>query len=275
MAVSISFISAGNQGARSIVFLHGGGASGWMWDPVISRMQDFHCLVPDLPEHGHSIDVKPFSIPFAAAQVAELIREKAHGTRAVVVGMSEGAQVAVQLLADAPERIERALISSALLLPMPGMNWMRSVRSLSWVYRLTVAPFKNNEWWMRVNMKNSASVPLEYFPQYKELFQLTHESQFINVMLANQQFRIPENLSAAVCPVLVIAGQKEYAVMKESARLLAAALPNAQAYLLNLGRDSSLAKEHNWVMNAPDLFAHTLRGFIDGAPLPQNLSPLI
>ncbi len=34
-------------------------------------------------------------------------------------------------------------------------------------------------------------------------------------------------------------------------------------------------KEHNWVMNAPDLFAQTLRAFIQAKELPEVLIPLV
>ncbi|HET6822007.1 MAG TPA: hypothetical protein VFH34_05120 [Anaerolineales bacterium] len=37
-------------------------------------------------------------------------------------------------------------------------------------------------------------------------------------------------------PVLVLAGKREYAAMRQSARDLVAALPNATGVLINLGR---------------------------------------
>ena len=43
---------AGDSGAPPIVFLHGGGLSGRMWQPQLATLTDFHCLAPDLPEHG-------------------------------------------------------------------------------------------------------------------------------------------------------------------------------------------------------------------------------
>jgi pimeloyl-ACP methyl ester carboxylesterase len=50
---------------------------------------------------------RPFSMELAAQKVAELIRDHAHGSKATVVGLSEGAQITVQLLATAPEHVER------------------------------------------------------------------------------------------------------------------------------------------------------------------------
>ena len=274
MTTSLSYQSSGNEHAQTILFLHGGGVAGWMWDPVVARLQDFHCLVPDLPDHGRSMAIQPFSMELAASQAVELVRDRAQGGKAVVVGLSEGAQVGVQMLASAPEVIERALISSALLLPMPGYGWLSSPGILAWSFRLSVPPFRKNEWWMRLNMKNAAAIPEEFFPQYRDNFQRMTESQFVNVMVANQHFRMPANLAKVTVPALAIAGKREYAVMKESARQLAAALPNGQARLLDLGPGASMAREHNWAMNAPDLFAQTVRSFITGANLPEALQAM-
>ncbi len=271
MATQLFFQSSGDEQARTILFLHGGGVGGWMWEPVVARMQDFHCLVPDLPEHGQSMQAKPFTMQLAAEQAVELIRERANGGRAVVVGLSEGAQTVVQMLATAPEVIERALISSALLLPMKGLSWMYSPGLIGWMFRMSVPPFRNSEWWMRLNMKYSAAIPDEYYPQYRDNFRIMTESQFVNAIVANQQFRLPENLEKAAAPTLVIAGKHEFDVVKKSARLLAGALPNAWARLLDLGEGSSMRKEHNWAMNAPDLFAQTLRDFIADRELPKEL----
>src|SRR5512146_1169003 len=122
MMTSLAFQSSGEENEKTILFLHGGGVGGWTWDPVVARMQDFHCLVPDLPEHGRSMDVRPFTMELAANLAADLVRQQAHGGKAVVVGLSEGAQTVVQMLSSAPEVIERAVVSSALLLPMGGLG---------------------------------------------------------------------------------------------------------------------------------------------------------
>lgn len=268
--------SSGPEGAPSILFLHGGGGAGWMWDPVVARLESaYHCLVPDLPEHGASREVGAFSMPFAAEKAAEIIREQAHGGKAHVVGLSEGAQVTVQLLSDAPELVDHAVISSALLEPIPGTGWMSSRGVLRWTYRLAIPPFRNADWWIRLNMKYAAGIPRQYYPQFKADFQATTESQFTNLMHANQLFRLPAGISAAAgVPALVVVGSKEYAAMKQSARELATALPGAKAVQVNLGRQATLAMEHNWALTAPDLFAQTVRAWLESLPLPQELAEL-
>ncbi len=264
--------STGPAGAPVIVFLHGGGSSSWMWQPVMDLLPQYRCLAPDLPEHGQSREVGPFSMDLAGQKVADVIRSE--GGSAVVVGLSEGAQVLVQLLATVPEVVERAVISSALLRPLPGMGFMANPGLLRWTYRLSVAPFQNNDAWMRLNMKYAAGIPETYFPQFKQDFQQMSESGFTNLMVANQRFRMPEGLEKAAAPSLIIVGSKEYRAMKQSARDLVAVLPNAKAVQVNLGKGGSLASEHNWALSDPLLFAQTVRAWVEDSPLPEALSPL-
>ena len=130
----------GSVTAPTIVFLHGGGGAGWMWQPQVEQLSDFHCLVPDLPEQGQSSAEKPFSISGSAGLIADLIRTHAHDGRAFVVGLSEGAQITVALLSQTPELVERAIVSSALVRSMPGARLLTpGLIRLS--YRWSVTPF--------------------------------------------------------------------------------------------------------------------------------------
>ena len=271
---SLAFQAFGPNNAPTIVFLHGGGAGGWMWQSVIKHLPEYRCLTPDQPEHGSSSQIGPFSMELSAKKVAELILDQAHGGKAYVVGLSEGAQIAVQLLTTAPERVEKAIVSSALLRSVPGLGWIRSRALLAWTYRLTVRPFINSDWWIRLNMKYAAGVPDEFYSDFKKDFQDMTESEFVNLMSANQRFRLPNGLEKVAVPTLVIAGKKEYAAMKQSARDLVAALPCAKGGLLNLGKSSSMAKEHNWALTAPELFAQTVRAWIEEKPIPPKIEDL-
>jgi pimeloyl-ACP methyl ester carboxylesterase len=263
----------GPASAPTIVFLHGGGVGGWMWQPQLDSLQDYHCLVPDLPEHGKSMAVKPLTIRGAAELIAELIRTRAHGGRAHIVGLSLGAQVGVALLGLAPGLVNYAMINSALVRPIPGASLLTpGLVGIS--YRMSVPPFKNNDWWIRLNMKYSAGIPGQYFPQFKEVFQNMTEDSFVHQMVENQGFRIPAGLERVTSPVLLVVGQKEYKAMHQSARDLAAAIPGARGYLVVAPAGSRLAEGHNWSMTMPDLFTKTVRAWIEGQPLPAQLQPL-
>ena len=271
--MSLYVYEQGPLAAPSIVFLHGGGGGGWMWQPQLEALPDFHILVPDLPEHGQSANIKPFSIQDSAVRVAELIRSRAHDGKAHVVGLSEGAQVTVALLALHPELIDHAIISSALVRAFPGASLMTPkliASSIKWF----VEPFKNMDWWIHINMKYSAGIPEKYYPQFKKDFQNLTGEQFARVMIENQHFRLPAGLEQVRAPSLVAAGRREYGIMRQSVRDIIAAIPSAKGFLVAHSQKLSLAEEHNWNMTAPDLFTRMVRAWIIGQPLPAELQRL-
>ena len=122
---------SGPAGAPAIVFLHGGLMSGWTWDSVVGRMQEYHCLVPDLPQYGKSFQQGPFDIGRAADAVAELIRTRVQAGRAHLVGLSLGAQVGVRLLATEPQLIDRAVLAGTFVNTMPAVRLTRRLAGLA------------------------------------------------------------------------------------------------------------------------------------------------
>lgn len=269
-------LHANEQGSRSaptIVFLHGGGGGKWMWQPQVEALAEFHILVPDLPEHGQSAEIGPFSIKDSAERVAELIRTRAHDGKAHVVGLSEGAQITLALLAREPQLFRRAILSSALVRPIAGANLLTPgliASSIKWF----VEPFKNIDWWIRLNMKYSSGIPEKYYPQFRRDFQNLTGDLFAHVLVENQRFRLPVGLEGVSVPTLVVAGKKEYAVMRQSVREIAGAIPTAQGFLISHSRRMSVAEEHNWNMTAPELFTQMVRAWLTDQPLPAELQPI-
>jgi len=137
MSASTLYVrEVGPAHAPSLIFLHGGGGSGWIWQPQLDALSaEYHCLVPDLPEHGQNMGVGPFTIADAAQRVAHLIAARAHDQRAHLIGLSLGAQVGVALLALAPECLHSALISSALLRRLPGAAMYNNSALLRWTFK--------------------------------------------------------------------------------------------------------------------------------------------
>jgi pimeloyl-ACP methyl ester carboxylesterase len=272
--MSLHAAEYGPAEAPTIVLLHGGGGAGWMWRPQIEALGgDYHVLVPDLPGSGESVGTGPFTMERAAEEVAGLVTARAHGGRATVVGLSEGAQTVVQLLATTPAVVDRAIVSSALVRPLPG-GGLNSERMLRWTYRTSVAPLKGADWWVRLNMRHSAGIPDEYFDDFARGFRALTEDDFVAMLLANQAFRLPAGLGGAAAPVLVVVGAREYEAMKASAHDIAAALPDAVAYQVRHARKHSRAEEHNWSMTEPELFTRMVRAWVEQSPLPPELVTL-
>lgn len=103
---------AGPADAPAIVLVHGTGLSHAAWTPQLQRLADrFRLIAPDLPGHGRRTG-EPFTLDGAAAELARLIDEHAGG-RAVVVGLSLGGYVAMELAASRPETIRGLVLAGA------------------------------------------------------------------------------------------------------------------------------------------------------------------
>ncbi len=268
----LSVRECGSATAPTICFLHGGGVSGWMWSPQVEALQDtYHCLIPDLPEHGLSAATQPFTLVDAARRIAELIRERAHGGRAHVIGLSEGAQITVQLLGSEAAVVDHTIISSALVHPLPGVGLL-GPRALALIFTLFAAPFKSSDAYVRLNMRYGNALPEQYFREVREDTRRMTAGSFTHMLLENQRFRIPAGLDQVQVPALIVAGQHELAIVRRSARDLAATLPAGQGYLVAFSKRA--AEEHSWNLHRPDLFNAVTRAWLTDQPLPAELIPL-
>jgi hypothetical protein len=142
---------------------------------------------------------------------------------------------------------------------------------LAWSYRISIPPFRNNDWWIRLNMKYAAGIPDEYYADFKKGFQEMTESEWVNLIVANQCYRLPTGLEKANAPTLVLAGKHEYSTMRGSVRDLVSALPNAKGGWIDLGKKSSMTGEHNWALTVPEASAQTVRAWVEGIPLPEEI----
>ncbi len=272
IVADLSVRECGPASVPTICFLHGGGVSGWMWHPQVEALQGtYHCLVPDLPEHGLSAAIQPFTIEDAAHRVTELIRERGHGGRAHVIGLSEGAQIGVQLLASAPEVVDHAIISSALVHPVPGIGLL-GPRAFVLIFHLFAAPFLHSDWYVRLNMRYGNALPERYFNEVREDTRRMTAASFTHMLLENQRFRMPAGLDQVSVPVLVVAGQHELALVRRSVRELVAALSAGQGYLVATNLRG--AQEHSWNLQRPELFNAVTRAWLTDQPLPPGLLPL-
>jgi hypothetical protein len=96
----------------------------------------------------------------------------------------------------------------------------------------------------------------------------------VDLMTANQQFRLPEGLDRVSARVLAVCGAGEYRAMRLSASDIAAAIPGAQVRAVRYAEKLSLAQQHNWNMTAPELFTQMVRAWVTGRELPPELAEI-
>jgi pimeloyl-ACP methyl ester carboxylesterase len=247
--MSIYVHQAGRADATSIVFLHGQGLSGVMWQPQFERLPDYQCLAPDLAEHGNSARLGPFSLKEASRQVAELIRNCTPDGRAHVVGISLGGAVAVRMLLDVPEVIDHALISGAptrldpVLASFNGMMGFLHPEQLAQLIFLQSNIPRHYRHLVREGVRTVKPVAFSHFGQEVTKIELPHQAQR---------------------PMLITFGQNETFVVQQSSREMGTTIQGAKVVMVP-------GVSHIWNLEAPDLFTETVHSWVTDTPLPQAL----
>jgi pimeloyl-ACP methyl ester carboxylesterase len=115
---SLHFVSINPAGRGTIVLIHGAFCSGSNWDLVVPYLANsYHLLIPDLPGHGQSRHITPFSLESSSKYLVQLIRKHVANSRAYIVGHSLGAHVAINLASAYPEVISDVFISGFEIYP--------------------------------------------------------------------------------------------------------------------------------------------------------------
>ena len=249
---------SGPTNTPTVVFLHGGGVSGWSWKPEISRLPDYHCIVPDLPGHGKSPTKDPIKITTSAEKVAELIRSKIPSGRTHVVGLSWGGQVALQLLSTHPELLDRIIVSGTNTSPS---NSIRSLSPLLKLIMVLYGPIQNTGYLIHANMKQNG-VPPEYETEFREDTRLITADTFTQMIVESMTYPLPA--LGDTSGLLVVCGEEEPELIGKSARMIRGEYPSVPCVV-------APGAGHMWSMERPDLFTALVRSWIEQAPLPGEL----
>ena len=127
--------------------------------PQVAALRDeFDCLALDLPGHGTHAD-EPFSLAGAAESVADAIAT-VDGRRAIVVGLSLGGYVSMELASRWPERVSGLVLAGATAepvgpraMPYHALGWILSAVPEAWLDRL-------NAWFFRRRYPSSIAEPI-------------------------------------------------------------------------------------------------------------------
>ena len=247
----------GDLSAPLMLFLHGGGVSGWMWDKQVQHFTNYHCIVPDLPEQGKSSDSENFSIKRSAEMLITLINKKAPNKQVILIGFSLGAQIAVEMLSMKPQIIDYAIVNSALVRPMP---FSKSLINLSVKCTYPLIKFKS---FSKLQAK-TLYVDQDYFEQYyKESTAMKCET-LVRILQENMAFNIPKHFHKAQSKILITVGEKEKGIMRKSAIDLVKNNSNCKGVILsNIGHGISLADPH--------LFNRMIEEWVSEQKLPEGI----
>lgn len=247
---------SGEFRAPPLVFLHGGGLAGWMWDRQAEYFKDYHVIIPDLPGHGRSAEVPFISINDAASKVLTAVMDAVGNDKISLVGFSLGAQIVVEILSRWPEKVESAIIISGLVRPVRfGKYFLVSVQ------KMTFGLARSRRF--SELQAESMHIPKEYRDRYYQDLLKVSRDNFMMMMESNMSYALPDTFGASNVRTLVLAGAKELRMMRESAKDMVHANRNCTGYLVT-------GTGHEFPLAEPDFLNEIVRSFLDNIRQHRN-----
>ena len=200
--ISLHFVEQG--GGKPLILLHGNGEDGSYFKHQINCFSaDYRVIAIDTRGHGQSSrGEKPFTIVQFAEDLHDFMDEKGIA-KAILLGFSDGGNIALTFALKYPERVERMIVDGANLFP-------RGVKPLY-------------QW------------PIEIGYRIAKLFAKKSDKAKQNAemlgLMVNEPHIDPVELTRLTMPVLVVAGTKDM-IKEPHTRLIHNSLPNAQLAIL-------------------------------------------
>ncbi len=257
--VDLYFKETGKTNRKTIIFLHGEGISGWMWDGQLEAFKDYHCIVPDLPGHGMSNMVEPFTVKSVSKMIIELVQTRAHDGNAHFVGMSLGAQVVLQIMATSPECVDHAFLSGILIRNKHQTQAL--IKLLDYTIKIYL-PVKSTDFMVKANMR-TYNLPKILFSNFKQSSMVINPDSLRKILIENIIFKPSASLDKVEIPTLIINGEKDYEIIMESQQNLIKILPNSEGAV-------ALKYGHLWNLESPKLFNRVLRMWITDRAIYEN-----
>ncbi|KAJ5367486.1 Alpha/beta hydrolase fold-1 [Penicillium brevicompactum] len=248
-----------NQGQPTIVLIHGAFCSGLFWDLVIPHLNSYHLLVPDLPGHGKSQAIAPYSLELSATLIANLIRVHANGP-SHIIGHSLGAHVAIRLASQEPELVRSVFVSGFEVFPKTALT-----------------PYIPYAAWIMPRVENCLPRPLIRWAMDGADMPRTDTSKCTldlcrQVVSAETPYEWPVSWPART---LIVAAGKGGLIPSSDH-------PHDAVKLMTIGRElndetvayTHMDMRHPWNRQAPKLFAETAEAWFEQRGLPEGFVKL-
>lgn len=246
-------IEHGDRAGESIVLLHGGNVGNWMWEPQVQGLTGRHLITPDVIGFNTRAAEHWPGLAGAADDIAEVIRARAVGGRAHVVGLSMGGVIGVHLAARHPDVVRSCMVTGAMMIGIGGgQRWLAEQQLKGW----------NRRWFWRMQAA---------------MFHIPADSreQFIGAGLAVSRDTahrmygeifagsMPPGTFDYTGPMLAIAGGREAKSVRAAFPALRQAMPQTRTWIApRMG--------HVWSVQDPELFTRTIVDFVDRGATPNS-----
>jgi pimeloyl-ACP methyl ester carboxylesterase len=248
----VKHLEFGGSG-ETLVFLHGGNVAGWMWGQQVPAFEDHRILVPDLPGFGASNDEAWPGMAGAADAVADLIG----GTPAVIVGLSLGSSVAIELALRHPDAVSRLFLASPTVTP-PGRLQLLGARAM-------MTQWTREGFWR--TLARGYGLPAEAVEEFV-MTGLGIRVETARAILDEVTRGVPvERLRQISAPTLAVAGGAD----SRSVRV------DSLAALAEAGHTTAIAPgmHHQWNIENVELFNQSLRAWVERGEVALGLGARI
>jgi pimeloyl-ACP methyl ester carboxylesterase len=251
----VRHLEFGDDSAPPIVLLHGGNVAGWMWGEQVPALGDFHVLVPDLPGFGASNDERWPSMPAAADRVAELVRDRATGGAAHVVGLSLGAGVGLHLALRHPDVVDSLFISSTSVVA-PSLATRVAGRAMlaHW----------NRRWFWHA-LASGYGLPADSVELFVDTGLGIRRETALALFDETVRGFTPEQLAAVTVPTLAVAGERD------SAAIARGSLAAIRDHLPGALTATAAGMHHQWNIEDVALFNRALRTWLETATVAEGM----
>lgn len=195
------------------MLLHGGGLSWWNYREAAVQLQhQYHVILPILDGHaGSNADFT--TIEDCAANILRWIQEHLNGHVLMIGGLSLGAQVALEMLAQKPDICQYALIESANVVPSKFTHNMIKPMFQS-CYGLL-----HQKWFAKVQFQ-SLRLPETLFEDYFQDTCRISKENYISFIQASTMYALKDSIKNTLAHVSIFVGEKEYSGMRKSAKMV-------------------------------------------------------
>jgi pimeloyl-[acyl-carrier protein] methyl ester esterase len=205
-----------------LVLIHGWGSSAVIFDELMSRLPDCHCLAPDLPGYGASTAT-------ATIDLAALAEDFIHWFDALglekvnLLGWSLGGMIAQELAVRFPQRIKRLILVATTPCFVSTPDWPHglsdsAVRALARDFKRAPAPTLANFWVLQFHGECPPPAPLRVDVE---------TATALGGLELLRRIDLRRQLAAITLPTLVLHGSADVIIPIGAGRFLSEAMPHA------------------------------------------------
>jgi pimeloyl-ACP methyl ester carboxylesterase len=206
-------VEYGNQNAKVVMLLHGGGLSWWNFRAEAEVLREqYHVILPILDGHSDS-DNDFVSIEENAERIISFIDEKYGGSIMLLGGLSLGAQILTEILAQRKNICKFAIVESASILPSKITNSL---------IEATVSPsyaLIQQKWFSQYQFKYLKINQDLFEDYYRDSCKITKKNM-ISFLKASTSYKANETIKNTEAKVRIVVGQKEQRAILKSAQIL-------------------------------------------------------